>query len=439
MRNMVALIRERLSDDVYSRLCEVGRTAVARNERAFIVGGFVRDLILKRHNLDVDVMVEGDGISIARILASKWHVEITVHQQFLTATLAFLDGSHMDIATARRERYPKPATLPIVEPATATEDLWRRDFSINAIAVSIMPHTFGEILDPCGGIADIERGIVRVLHSRSFIDDPTRMFRAVRFEQRFGFVIEPATLELLHQARDAGYIELLTADRIKHEWIRLIDEPEPPRYIYRLVELDLLRRIHPALQLRSAFAKNVLNALLQIERRAQELAPDMSYKRWLLYTMPLLHGAPCEAIESLCERYSIGEKGIRAFMQIQSAYDALYKLHHDTPPSTIKEVWDAFAPEAMLYAWACATVEASYNPAVSFKVEQMEAYIHHYRHVKPDITGDDIIATGIPPGWWIGEGLKAALKIKLDENADRDAQLSVALQATQVARASIDE
>ena len=167
-------------------LRQIGRLADERGVSVYLVGGVVRDLLLQRESLDLDLTVEGDGIAFARLVADRYGAGLVVFERFATARLVFPDGLKMDIATTRRESYAQPALLPTVQPASIEADLSRRDFTINAIAVQLNRRQFGRVLDPCGGQGDLRAHTIRVLHAGSFQDDPTRIFRAIRFEQRFG-------------------------------------------------------------------------------------------------------------------------------------------------------------------------------------------------------------------------------------------------------------
>lgn len=188
--------------------------------RAFLVGGYVRDATLGLQPVDIDIVIEGDAIKIARELNKKLHGKLTAHKNFGTASID-TQNVRVDLASARLEKYPSPATLPHVRPATIVEDLNRRDFTINAMAMSISKGNFGEIFDPFGGLEDINKGIIRVLHKNSFTDDPTRIFRALRYKNRFGFRIEKRTMQLLKDAITQRLLKKLTGQRLLNE-IRLI-------------------------------------------------------------------------------------------------------------------------------------------------------------------------------------------------------------------------
>jgi tRNA nucleotidyltransferase (CCA-adding enzyme) len=207
---------------------------------AYVVGGLVRDLFLRRETLDLDVVIEGDGLAFASRFAADHGARLTLYKRFKTANLVLPDGPEIDVATARTEIYDHPAALPLVRPGSIEDDLFRRDFSINTLAVCLNPKYFGDLLDPFGARDDIEGKLIRVLHDRSFIDDPTRMFRAVRFEKRFAFMIEDGTISLIDEALSAGLVERLSGYRIASELRLILREENPLPIVRRLEGLGLL-------------------------------------------------------------------------------------------------------------------------------------------------------------------------------------------------------
>ena len=212
----------------------------------YIVGGFVRDLLLGRPSLDFDLVVEGDAIKLADSLASKYGGKATIHQKFGTAKWFINENSSIDLISARSEIYSHPVALPTVKMGTISDDLHRRDFTINTLAIRLDGNHFGEMHDELGSLDDLQHGLVRVLHPRSFIDDPTRMYRAVRYEKRYGFKIAKETSALIPEARQL--IEKLSAQRIRHELDLILEEPNAAPMLARLDKLGLLKPIHPSLR-----------------------------------------------------------------------------------------------------------------------------------------------------------------------------------------------
>ena len=226
-----------------------GRLGAESGEAVAAVGGFVRDLVrgpLAQAPRDLDVAVAGDGLRLARRLAAALGGHAREHPAFLTATVALPDGRSVDVATARRERYRAPGALPAVEPAGLAEDLWRRDFSVNALAVRLDGAGWGDVEDPTGGLTDLARGRIRVLHPLSFVEDPTRVFRAVRFAERLGFRLEPTTRRLLDAAVGLPVYDALSGDRLRAELALVLEEPDPARVLAALGRLGAFRLGWPA-------------------------------------------------------------------------------------------------------------------------------------------------------------------------------------------------
>ncbi|MBA7559475.1 A-adding tRNA nucleotidyltransferase [subsurface metagenome] len=207
---------------------------------AYAVGGLVRDLFLQRETLDVDVVIEGNGIAFASRFSADHGARLLIYERFKTANLVFPGGFKLDVATARTETYECPAALPLVRPGSIRDDLFRRDFSINTLAVCLNPGRFGDLLDPFRAMDDIEGKLIRVLHGKSFVDDPTRIFRAARFEKRFDFRMEEGTERCAMDAVSAGLIERLSGYRIASELRLILKEEDPLPAVQRLEELGVL-------------------------------------------------------------------------------------------------------------------------------------------------------------------------------------------------------
>ena len=233
-------------DDLLRRLSilpvlrDVGVCAEEMGSCAYAVGGLVRDLFLQRETLDADVVIEGDGIAFASRFSADQGAQLTIYKRFKTASLVFPGSFKVDVATARTETYDRPAALPLVKSGSIKDDLSRRDFSINTLATCLNPGHFGDLLDPFRAMDDIADKLIRVLHDKSFVDDPTRIFRAVRFEKRFGFMIEDTTETLIMDAVSAGLIERLSGYRIASELKLVLREEDPLPIVGRLEELGVL-------------------------------------------------------------------------------------------------------------------------------------------------------------------------------------------------------
>ncbi|MBI3997210.1 MAG: CCA tRNA nucleotidyltransferase [Candidatus Omnitrophica bacterium] len=224
-------------DSVHPLLATVGHIARQLGMPAYAVGGCVRDWLLGiEKTTDLDVTVEGDGLAVARVAAATFNAAVTIHEQFGTATLA-ADALRLDIATCRKERYARPAAYPQVSPGTLADDLRRRDFTINAMAVEISPERFGALCDPYGGARHLRAKQLRILHPKSFLDDPSRILRGIRFVERFQLRWERATERALREAVAQGALGWLNAGRLHKELMRMTEEPHPRRCFRHLARL----------------------------------------------------------------------------------------------------------------------------------------------------------------------------------------------------------
>ncbi|HYG61732.1 MAG TPA: CBS domain-containing protein, partial [Thermoanaerobaculia bacterium] len=252
-REQVAHRLARLPEALRSRIAQVAEVSREEGVPVYLVGGLVRDLLLERENRDLDLVVEGDGPRFARRLAERLGGRARVHPAFLTAVVVDREGFHIDVATARSEFYRTPAALPEVQLSALRQDLFRRDFTINTLAIRLGPDETPELIDYFGGRLDLKEKTLRVLHSLSFIDDPTRVLRAVRLELRLGFQISAETLRLVEVAVAEGVFGLLSGARLREELALLLGDPAlAPRGLERLAELGVLRALHPRLELGEA-------------------------------------------------------------------------------------------------------------------------------------------------------------------------------------------
>ena len=295
---------QRLPDRLVGLLRKVGQLGDERGCQVYVVGGVVRDLLLGRVTLDLDLAVEGHGIAFARLVAERYGTGLAVFERFATARLVFPDSLKMDIATTRRESYAQPAVLPTVHLASIEEDLYRRDFTINAIAMQLNPGQFGRMLDPYGGQRDLRARTIRVLHAGSFQDDPTRIFRAIRFEQRFGFRLERTTFRLLAQAASTNLIRQLSGPRLQNEILLLFGEHDPVRAIARLAQLKLIRFLHYRLY----YTKNVKQVVAAVPKTLTwwtHRFPDSQIDRPIVYLMALSSGCSPVVVATMIRRLAL--------------------------------------------------------------------------------------------------------------------------------------
>jgi tRNA nucleotidyltransferase (CCA-adding enzyme) len=248
-RSLKSLMNESLPEWAIKILKDVGATAGALGFNSYVVGGFVRDLLLRRGNLDMDIVIEGgDGIAFAREFAKRYNLKVKGHERFRTAVVVFPDGFKIDVATARLEYYERPGALPTVELSSLKLDLYRRDFTINTLAVALSPERFGALIDFFGGQRDIKEKTIKVLHNLSFVEDPTRTLRAVRFSERFGFEIGKQTMNLIKNAVKLDLLSRLSGVRLRDELENVLMEDAAAGVVKRLSTLGLLGLIHPGIK-----------------------------------------------------------------------------------------------------------------------------------------------------------------------------------------------
>ena len=262
VRNLSELLKETLDIRTLRILKTAGKVADESGDKAYLVGGLVRDLILRRKNLDVDLVVEGDAIEFARKLAKHLKARIRAHRKFQTAVIILPDGFKLDVASARAEYYSSPGEYPMVERGSIKLDLYRRDFSVNAMAVRLNPDSFGQVVDHFNGLKDLKDRTIRILHNLSFVDDPTRVIRAVRFEQKFDFRIGKHTEYLMKGAIKRGYLRQAQGPRVLNEIMIILRGENPIRGLDRMEELGVLASLHTSL----GFNGKVRNIFQQVEK-----------------------------------------------------------------------------------------------------------------------------------------------------------------------------
>jgi tRNA nucleotidyltransferase (CCA-adding enzyme) len=370
-----------------------------------LVGGAVRDLLLGGAPTDLDLVVEGDASEPAQRLGGR----LVRYERFGTSTVE-LDGFSYDIAQARRESYSAPGALPDVEPAPLEEDLLRRDFTVNAIALSLgQPHP-GALTAPRDALGDLDRRLLRVLHDHSFLDDPTRLLRLARYRSRLSFEIEPVTARLAAAAIAAGALATVSGSRLGAELRLLAREPDPLKALQALDQLGLAAAIHPEFGPPD----------IELGRRALALLPDSerSDRLALAVAMRAIQGDELRRLlDQLAFEAEDREVILAAVTRSRHVAEGLARAQR---PSQILETVDGAALELVALAGGLGPREAA------------ESWISCLRHVRLEIDGSDLLAAGVPEGPAIGRGLRAALQARLDGRAEgREAQLEVARQAAQ--------
>jgi tRNA nucleotidyltransferase (CCA-adding enzyme) len=397
-----------LADPAKRFLAELLRIAEPHSAPLYLVGGPLRDLILDRPSLDIDILVEGDAMALARELADAAGARAVTHPAFLTATVRFT-GHRLDLITARSETYARPGALPTVRPATIREDLLRRDFTINALALRLTGPENGEILDPTGGLADLDARLIRALHDRSFQDDATRILRAFRYATRLNFEIEPDTLARLK--RELRYLDTISGARIHHEFARILAEDAPEKILRRLDEIVALAAVHPTLSFETEHAEAFA--------RLRELHP--SGARADYWPVLAWHLTEAEAAD-LARRLAL-TRTQRATLAAMAALKRLVFPSVAQGPSpepvslgdphlkrsALAEVLSSF-PLPTLWAFAALTDD----PTVR---DRLLDYLTKARNQRSRLTGDDLLAMGVPQGPQLGDILRRLRAAKLDGEA----------------------
>ncbi|HEX7619954.1 MAG TPA: hypothetical protein VF359_02005 [Anaerolineales bacterium] len=378
-------LRQALTPAQGRLLRSVAEEAARLHMPLYIVGGFVRDVLLGYPGLDFDLVVEGDAIGLARAVAAKQGGKVTVHTRFKTAqwfpppTNGF--PKFLDITSARSEVYKHPAALPTVSPGTLTEDLRRRDFTINTLALRLDGEHYGELREETGGLEDLHAGVVRVMDSSSFVDDPTRLFRMIRYEQRYGFEIASETLALVPAA--LPLIDHLSAERVRHELDLILEEENAALILNRLEKFGILTAVHPAMGWNHVSQTRFVNGLAAAQALGHP--PSRRMLGWSLWLMAV----PRLGLESIEKRLHF-ESGLRDMLQAASALFAdVNFLAHKKNSRCVAALDDI--PLAAVQAVFLAL------PAGPERLA-LQSYLETWRHVKPKTTGHDLKNRGLPPG-----------------------------------------
>jgi tRNA nucleotidyltransferase (CCA-adding enzyme) len=407
-RNIVKFIEERLPKHLIDLLRKIGKVANEIGCGAYVIGGFVRDLLLYRNNEDVDIVIEGDGISFAKKFAQLMGARVHIYGKFGTAVVIFPNGFKIDVASARMEYYKFPAALPTVEMSSIKLDLFRRDFTINTLAIQLNPERFGTLIDFFAAQKDIKDKLIKVLHNLSLVEDPTRVFRAIRFEQRFGFTIGKLTSGLIENAVKMDFFKRLSGRRVFSELKQILGEENPAPSIVRLNDYGLLKVIHPSLILNKELISS-LNSAKKVLSWHDLLFLEESYMKWAIYFMVLFRHCEVDVSKEICDQFEIVPKYKEIFCKERfEAERSLYRLESDHKIGNVelyKEL-SVFRIELILYMMAVARHERA-KKAISFFITQL-------RQTKISVSGKDLKDMGLDPGPLYRIILQAALDAKLN-------------------------
>jgi tRNA nucleotidyltransferase (CCA-adding enzyme) len=392
--NLARQIEQYLPRQLLGLVKDISGQAAKQGQRVYLVGGVVRDLLLGYPNFDLDLVVEGDAVKLAQQVAENSQAKLLAHHRFGTAKLRY-DNFTLDLATARKETYDSPGALPTVTPGTLKDDLIRRDFSINAMAVSLASNDYGELVDPYQGKSDLEHHLIRILHPKSFSDDATRILRGVRYEQRFGFEFEAQTARLLK--RDIPMLDTISGDRIRHELELIFKEKQPELAIKRLGELGVLPRISPFLKGDGWIAEKF--------DRARHLKKPVQLPS--LYFCLLIYSLSERGIEQFLARLNISAKLSRAMRDTLRLKTSLPPLDRPSlKPSEIYYLLREYEPLA-IQVNAIAS-----EPSMAHRY--FELFLTKLRYVSTSLDGEELKKLGISAGPEMGQILQRLHKAKLN-------------------------
>ena len=419
MDSVYSFMKDRLSAPLLSLLQTTGELAERRHVRVYAVGGFVRDLLLGIPNFDLDLVVEGNGIRFAKAFAQRYKARVTSHERFGTAVVTFADGHTFDVATARTESYDAPAALPTVRPSSIKQDVSRRDFTINTLAIRLNADRFGELVDSHGGRRDLHGKTIRVLHGLSFIEDPTRVFRAIRFEQRLGFQLDRDTAILMKEAVNMGVLHRLSPSRLSAELRHVLSEREPGKILARLADFNLLPCIHPRLKWSPGLAR-----LLKAVGKAVEWHAGLSLGRltspWVVYGMALMDQLPQPAVQETLARLTFPRRQTqsllwRANTQVRPYEGArlVQTLKQTVKPSETFRRLCHLPDEALVFLMA--------KTRLKKEKQKISALFTTYRRMKPILTGNDLKAMGLKPGPLYNQILDRLLDARLNGEVETEA------------------
>ena len=378
----------------------------------YLVGGAVRDLLMDEPSFDVDIAVEGDGIAFGRALAQALGGRVVPHDKFGTAIVLY-EGGRVDVATSRTEFYDYPGALPAVEQASIRQDLYRRDFTINAMAVSLKGEDFGRLVDFFGGLQDLEAKVIRVLHNLSFIDDPTRLFRAIRYENRYGFRMDAHTYGLARACIEMELVGELSSARLRDELQALLSEAEIGDSLRRMTELRLDQAIHPHL----AAGEEAVELVVELDALRERYAPDAP--AWRLRLAALARRLPPDELYDWFERLKLRRRdGERIADAVTVAARLRERVTATDEPARLRAVAEPHDPDGVLMAMAGAGEAAR---------TRLSRYLEELRDVHLEISGGDLAELGLTESPQVGAILEEVLRRKVNGELDgRDAELAAA-------------
>lgn len=412
MNSVYSHMKDRVPAPLLSLLEETGELADGRRVRVYAVGGFVRDLLLGIPNLDLDLVVEGDGIRFAKALARRYRARVTTHDRFGTATVTLADGQTLDVATARTESYEAPGALPTVRRSSIKEDLRRRDFTINTLAIRLNADHLGDLVDLHGGLRDLQNKTIRVLHGLSFIDDPARVFRAIRLEQRLGFQPDQDTVVLMTESVKMGLLHRLSPSRLSAELHHVLSEREPVKTLAGLAGYNVLQFIHPRLKWSPGLARLMKAVEKAVEWHAG-FSPGPLASPWVVYGMALLDAFPQPAVQETLARLTFPRRQTQSLLRAsQESTRLLRTLDRTVKPSETFRALRNVPEETLMFLMA-----KTRSKRTKQKIVDMVAT---YRRMRPILSGTDLKTMGLKPGPSYNRILDLLLDARLDGTVETE-------------------
>lgn len=407
-KNINKFMEERIPEKYMNLLKKIGVVASQSGYGVYVVGGFVRDLMLYRDNDDIDIVIEGDGITFAKKFARMESARISTYEKFGTAVIILPDGFKIDVASARMEYYKEPAALPEIEMSSIKLDLYRRDFTINTLAIRLDPQHFGILIDFFAAQRDIKDKAIRIIHNLSFVEDPTRVFRAIKFEKRFNFTIGQLTSGLIKNAVKMDFFKRLGGVRVFSELKQILEEEDPIPAIISLFEFGLVKYIHPEIKLTDDLIK-LLESVKKVIIWYDLIYDEEKCEKWLIYFMALMETQSKNISGEISMRLKFPPKYVKFFNKERfKAHGSLFWLRRYLPISNSKlyNHLSHLKTELILYIMAIT------------EDEQIKMAISHYfselRKTKISVKGKDIKKLGISPGPVYKSILNSILDAKLD-------------------------
>ena len=384
-------------------LKEIEKLANQRLENCYLVGGIVRDLLLGIENLDLDIVVEGDALSFGAELAKNLDIsKIVNHETFRTCIIILKNGLNIDIASSRIEYYEYPTSLPTVDIGNIKEDLYRRDFTINSMAVKLNFGEFGKLIDYYGGYSDLQAKKIRILHNLSFIEDPTRIIRAIRFAVRYDFNFEDETFNFMTQAINDGFLNNLSWQRFKNELIIMLKEKSFEKALDYLIDLKIIEKIHPNIKIDNKTRTHLIEI-----NNFKEYFEDLNIESWLLYLLVILENLDREQLNFIFKRFTFNEDFVKKYnfgkkirlsiseeIVLCNKNSEIYEICHQIPKEILAIIF------------------------IEYKIsrEKIEIYFNRIIKTKPLVNGKTLINLGLKPSELFKNYLNKIYKIQLDNS-----------------------